>query len=81
MIRKTIVNDETGLVYHLQKGSEKSGWKENVTRLFGSFQRKATGATEQLNRWPCLFRMEYSERKAIFDPSFRPSRSLVSKWN
>ena len=39
MIRKTIVNNETGLVYHLQKGSEKSGWKENETRLFGSFQR------------------------------------------
>ena len=39
MIWKTIVNNETGLVYHLQKGSGKSGWKENVTRLFGSFQR------------------------------------------
>ena len=38
MIRKTIVNNETGLVYHLQKGSGKSGWKENGTRLFGSLQ-------------------------------------------
>ena len=76
VIGKTIVNNETGLVYHLQKGSGKSGWKENVTRLFGFLR-----ATEHLKRWPCLFRMEYSERKAIFDPSFRPSRSLVSKWN
>ena len=39
VIGKTIVNNETGLVYHLQKGSEKSDWKENVTRLFGSFHR------------------------------------------
>ena len=39
MIRKTIVNNETRLVYHLQKGSERSGWKENGARLFGSFQR------------------------------------------
>ena len=26
-------------VYHLQEVSGKSGWKENGTRLFGSFQR------------------------------------------
>ena len=31
-------------VYHLQEVSGKSGWKENGTRLFGSFRRTISGS-------------------------------------
>ena len=33
----------TEVIYQLQKVSENPGWKENGTRLFGSFQRKISG--------------------------------------
>ena len=73
-------------VYHLGKVSGKSGWKVNGTRLFGSFQRKNSGSngTSEKVSWP----PEYYKRKfvfhyfkAIFDSSFKPSRSFLGKWN
>ena len=41
---------KTMVVYHLQKGSGKSGWKVNGTRLLGCSSGNYPGATEHLKR-------------------------------
>ena len=80
--------------YHVQTISGKPGWKENGTLLFGSFQRKISRNNGTSEKVVLFFRKQHSNRKfvfrffkAIFDTSFRPSRSVVSfffffdKWN
>ena len=54
----------------------------------GSFQRKISGSNGTSEKVVLFFRTEYSKRKfvfdffkAIFDTSFRPSRSFFGKWN
>ena len=74
------------VVYHLQKVSRKSGWKENGTRIIGV---PAENFREQRKIWKgvVLFpRSEQSKRKfaflffaVIFDTSYRPSRPLFGK--
>ena len=75
-------------VYQLQKGSRKPGCKVNGTGLLGSFQRKISGSNGTSGKVFMFFRTECSKRKfvfhffkAIFDTSFRPSRSFFGKWN
>ena len=54
----------------------------------GSFQRKISGSNGTSEKVVLFFWTEYSKRKfvfdffkAIFDTSFRPSRSFFGKWN
>ena len=78
-----------GLFTIYKRFPEKSGWKVDGTRLFALFQRTFPGAAEHLKRWSCFSgRNTYCKRdfefhffKAIFDTSFRPSRSFFGKWN
>ena len=74
------------VVYHEQKVSRKSGWKENGTRIFG-FQRKISGSRGKSEKVVLFPRSEQSKRKfaflfftVIFDSSFRPLRPLFGKW-
>lgn len=68
-------------VYHLQEVSAKSGWKDNGTRLFGSFRRTMLiGATENLKRYMILF-FEFHFFKAVFDTSFSCSQPFFSRWS
>ena len=74
------------VVYHLQKDSGKFSWKVNGTRLFKSFQRQISGSNGTSEKVVLFFRTEYFKRKfvfhffkAIFDTSFRPSRSFFDK--
>ena len=76
------------VVYHLQKDSGKFSWKVNGTRLFGSFQWKISGSNGTSEKVVPFFWTEYFKRKfvfhffkAVFDTSFRPSRSFSDKWN
>ena len=75
------------VVYHLKTISGKSGRKVNRTRLFGRSRGKFPAVTEHLKSL-LFFRTQSSMRKfvfhffkAIFDTSFRPSRSFSGKWN
>ena len=76
------------VVHHLQKDSGKFSWKVNGTRLFGSFQWKISGSNGTSEKVVPFFWTEYFKRKfvfhffkAVFDTSFRPSRSFSDKWN
>ena len=76
------------VVYHLQKDSGKLSWKVDGTRLFGSFQRKISGSNGTSEKVVLFFPTEYFKQKfvfhffkAIFDTSFRPSRSFSDKEN
>ena len=75
-------------VSQLQKVSRKPGWKVNGTGLFGLFQRKISASNGASEKVVLFFWTECSKRKfvfyfykAIFDTSFRPSRSFFGKWN
>ena len=71
------------------KSSEKSGWKVNRTRLFGSaFQRKISGSNGTSEKLVLFSRSECSKRKflfhsfkAIYDTSFSFSRPFFGKCN
>ena len=54
------------VVYHLQKISGKSGWKENGARPFGSLQRKSSGSNETSEKVVLFFRTECSNQKFVF---------------
>ena len=56
--------------------------------LFRSFWRKSSGSNGTSEKVVLFFRTEYSKQKfgfhffkAIFDSSFRPSRSFSGRWN
>ena len=66
------------VVYHLQKVSGKSGWKRNGARLFGSFQRKASGSNGTSEKVVLFFRTECSNQKFVFH--FVDNQFQV-KWN
>ena len=65
--------------------SRKSGWKVNGTRLFESFRRKIPGRNGTSEKVVLFFWTEYFKlkfvihfSKAVFDTSFRLSRSFFS---
>ena len=53
------------VVYHEQKVSRKSGWKENGTRIFG-FQRKISGSRGKSEKVVLFPRWEQSRQKFAF---------------
>ena len=53
------------VVYHEQKVSRKSGWKENGTRIFG-FQRKISGSRGKSEKVVLFPRSEQSRQKFAF---------------
>ena len=72
---------QTRVADHLQKGSGKSGWKVNGTRLSGSFQRKISGSNRISEKvvlffWTVLM---FHFFKAIFYTSFRLSLPFFGK--
>ena len=75
-------NLQTVVVYHLQKSSRKSSWKEHVneTRPFGLFQWKFPGATEHLNRQFCFLGCNVPNRN-LSSISSKPSMIPVSGFS
>ena len=66
---------------HLQWVSGKFGWNVKGTKLFGSFQQKISGSNGTSEKVVLMFvRFFFHFIKAIFDTSFRPSRSFFGKW-
>ena len=76
-------------LFTIYKSSEKSGWKVNRTRLFGSaFQRKISGSNGTSEKLVLFSRSECFKRKfrfhsfkAIYDTSFSFSRPFFGKCN
>jgi len=57
---------ESGVIYHLQKVSEKSGCKVNGTRIFELFQLKISRSNGISKKLVLFFRTECSKRKFVF---------------
>ena len=78
----------TPRLFTIKKSFQKIRLESRWNVPLGSFQRKISGSNGTSEKVVLFFRTEYSKRKfvfdffkAIFDTSFRPSRSFFGKWN
>ena len=85
---KTHTHTHPLVVYHVQKVSQKSGWKLNGTRLFRLFQWKISGSNGTSEKVVLFPQSECFKRKfvfhffkAFFNTSSRLSRPFLGLWN
>ena len=78
----------TSRLFTIEKEFPENRFESRWNTPLGSFQRKISGSNRTSEKVVLFFRTEYSKRefvfhffKAIFDTSFRPSRSFFGKWN
>ena len=78
----------TSRLFTIEKEFPENRLESRWNTPLGSFQRKISGSKGTSEKVVLFFRTEYSKRefvfhffKAIFDTSFRPSRSFFGKWN
>ena len=78
----------TPKLFTIKKDFPENRFESRWNTPFWSVRRKISGSNRTSEKVVLFFRTEYSKRefvfhffKAIFDTSFRPSRSFFGKWN